>query len=112
MSQTMSIQLAERVRQLSDETLVVVLEAYREGRRAGATGLVGELTACLEELYGELAASYDEARSDAEAVTRVEGAYTDALPSPVFAAHFGGAGDVLSRVRARFGKITSKEFVR
>lgn len=45
-TQTISTELAERVRRLSDETLVVALEAYREGRRAGASRLSAGLTAC------------------------------------------------------------------
>lgn len=102
-NQTLSATLSERVRRLSDETLVVALEAYREGRHAGAARLGDELTAYLNELFAELEASYDDVDPE-----RVEASYAGAQPSPTVAAHFGGAGDVLERIRSRVRALAKK----
>lgn len=101
-------ELAERVRRLSDETLVLALEAYREGRRAGAARLNSELTEYLEQVFAELDSSFEEAK-EPESMGRVEDGYATAAPSPIVAAHFGGAGDVLARVRMRLDELAKGE---
>ena len=103
---TLSPQLAERVRQLSDETLVIALEAFREGRRAGESRLGAELAEFLEQVFRELETTFGEV-ADGD-VPRFEQGYEGAHPSPVVAAHFGGAGDVLVRVRGRLDKLTKR----
>ena len=95
--------LRARVRTLSDETLALVREAFREGQQAGAARL-GEVGAQLEAEHdgtrGELAASV-------EAIYASVGASTGA--SPILSAHFGGAGDVLERVRGRLRRLVEQD---
>jgi hypothetical protein len=103
---TLSTRLTDSVQHLSDEILVVALEAFREGRHAGAARLGEELAAYLDQLHAELEAGYE--KVSPESVANVEASYVSARPSPVFAAHFGGAGDVLERVRVHLRKLASK----
>lgn len=98
--------LTERVHRLSDEALQVVLEAYREGRQAGEARLSAELAAYLEGLCAEFETAFG--RVDANGVGRFEAGFAGAKPSPLVAAHFGGVGDVLLRVRGRLEEL-SKE---
>lgn len=104
--QTLSSELAERVRHVSDETLVIALEAFREGRQVGAARVGDELKGYLDQLYAEFERLFAEV--DSEALARMEGDYENARPSPVAAAHFGGAGEVIERVRSRLGQLVDK----
>lgn len=104
--QTLSSQLAERVRHLSDETLVVVLEAFREGRQVGAARVGDELKGYLDQLHAEFERLFGEV--DADVLARMEDNYQNAAPSPVAAAYFGGAGDVVGRVRSRLRHLVDK----
>lgn len=99
MSQVLSAELSERVQGLSDAVLVLVLDAFREGRRAGDAKARAELLAYVESRLAELEAQFR--TLDAAGCLRLEDGYEDAYPSPVAAAHFGGAGDVLALLRAR-----------
>ncbi len=61
MSTVLSPELTERTRQLSDANLVLVIDAYREGRYLGGVTARREVEAfvraCLEELERQRAAS-------------------------------------------------------
>lgn len=97
MRRVLSPELAERVRRLSDETLVAVLDAFREGRRSGAERARAEALARVDALLAELEARFRVL--DPERCSDLEVTYGGAA-SPLAAAHFGGAGDVLLRLRS------------
>jgi len=90
--------LGHRARHLSDELLVLVLEAYREGRRDGVQWFAGELTTRLAAMESEGERSHR--RLGPEGVERLEATYGSASGSPVVAAHFGSAAMTLADVRA------------
>lgn len=102
MAQGPSAELTERVRELSDALLVLVLDAFREGRRQGersaAEAADHEVEVLLSELEAQLGAF------EAADHARLAGSYTGAKPSPLAAAHFGGAADALMRLRARYAR--------
>ncbi|HJL20087.1 MAG TPA: hypothetical protein RMH99_30760 [Sandaracinaceae bacterium LLY-WYZ-13_1] len=102
-SPALTPELAERVGRLSDEALVLVLDAFRAGRRAEAERIAAELSAYVDDLLEEM-------ERTAEAVSpslaaRMEETYRGAGLSPVVAAHFGHAADILTRVRGRIRRL-------
>ena len=103
--------LSARVRAVSDETLALVREAFREGQRAGVTRLGEALAAYLGEVGAQLEAEHDgtsaELAASVEAIYASVGASTGA--SPILTAHFGGAGDVLGRVRGRLRRLVEQD---
>lgn len=103
---TLSPELAKRVSQLSDETLVIALESFREGLRVGETRVCGELAEFLEQVLRELEDTFGEIA--AHDVPSFEEGYEGAKPSPIVAAHFGGAGDILARVRGRLDALAKR----
>ncbi|MCA9604701.1 MAG: hypothetical protein KC619_03870 [Myxococcales bacterium] len=107
---TLSEGLSTRVHELSDETLALVREAFREGQRAGAAYLGEELAAYLGEIGAELEAEYEGISADLAA--SVEAIYASLAAttgeSAILAAHFGGAGDVLERVRGQLRRLVTQ----
>ena len=103
--------LRARVRTLSDETLALVREAFREGQQAGAARLGEAIAAYLGEVGAQLEAEHDGTRAElaasVEAIYASVGASTGA--SPILSAHFGGAGDVLERVRGRLRRLVEQD---
>lgn len=97
-----SAELTERVRELSDALLVLVLDAFREGRRQGERRVAAAVDRDVEALLAELEAQFG--ALDGADLVRLAACYEGADPSPLVAAHFGGAADVLMRLRGRHGR--------
>jgi hypothetical protein len=107
MNQMLSPELSERVRRLSDESLVLVLEAFREGRKAATTTVTGQLGGFCNVLLGELEQHHDSLTP--EQVEQLEANYDGARPSPVVTAHFGGAADMVERMKGELRRLGWRE---
>lgn len=106
----LSRELSDRVRRLSDEALVLVLEAFNEGRRAGAERTAAELVSYCESLIAELERQHDELTP--EGAKRVAAMYASAAPSPAVAAHFGGSADIALRVLGEARRLQARKGAR
>ena len=95
--------LLERARKLSDELLVLVLEVFQEGRRAGAARLSGQLATYCQGLADEFERTY-EALSP-EAMADIEARFQGLPAPPAVAARFGTAGHVLELVRDELRRL-------
>ncbi len=103
MSQVLSPELSERVEQLSNEALVLVLDAYREGRRLGASQLGEQVEALCQRILDEMEAQYDSLTP--ELVERIEASFEAASPSPVVAASFGMASEAVTRIQQEIARL-------
>lgn len=102
-NQVLSPELAERVRRLSDEALVLVLDAFREGRHA-ATSRLGSV---CQALLAELERHYDSLTP--EQIEQLEETYEGTGPSAVVTAHFGGASDAVERMKGELRRLGWRE---
>ena len=99
MSRTPSAELTERYGELSDALLVLLLDAFREGLRAGEKRAAEALDADIDALLADLEKRFH--ALDREGVAVLADGYRDAEPSPLAAAYFGAAADALIRLRGK-----------
>lgn len=95
--------LSERVRRHSDEVLVLVLEAFREGQSAGAARAAGEIASYCDALVAELERQHDELTP--ERVEQIEATYEGVGSSAVIAAYFGGSAAIVSRIHGEARRL-------
>ncbi len=95
--------LSERVRRHSDEVLVLVLEAFREGQCAGAGRAARELATYCDALLAELERQHDELTP--ERVEQIEATYEGVGSSAVIAAYFGGSAAIVSRIQGEARRL-------
>lgn len=107
MNQILPPELTERVRRLSDEALVLVLDAFREGRKAATTTVTGQLGSFCNTLLAELEQQHDSLGP--EDVEPFERNYGGAGSSPVVTAHFGGAADSIERMKDELRRLGWRE---
>lgn len=96
MSKVLPPELAARTRGLSDEAIVVVFEAFRQGRHVGYASAREQIEAFVNMRLEELEHEY-EALTPAM-VASLEASFQVASSSGAVAAHFGGAADALWRI--------------
>ncbi|HJL20079.1 MAG TPA: hypothetical protein RMH99_30720 [Sandaracinaceae bacterium LLY-WYZ-13_1] len=105
----LSRSLSLRAREHSDAIFPLVLEAFWEGRRAGAARLADELLCYLAGRLAEAERQYD--ALSAEQADAIAQAYGGGSQAPVVEAYFGATGAVLSGLcteirRVRPGRST------
>lgn len=99
MNRVLSPELSERARSLSDEALVLVLEAFRQGRSAAAH----ELGAYCQTLLSELEQQHDALTP--EMIEQLEQHYAAHGSSAIVSAHFGAAADVVERIQRELRRL-------
>lgn len=108
MSQMLPSELSARVTRLSDETLMLVVDAFRAGVREGTDAardrVVQQLGAYCQSLLTELEGHHDSIATP-EDVTFFHELYLSAPKSPIVAAHFGAAADAIERVKAKLRRL-------
>lgn len=107
MNQVLSPELSERVRRLSDEALVLVLDAFREGRNVATDKVTGRLGSFCQALLAELEQHHD-SLTPAQ-VEQLAETYGGVGPSPVVTAHFGGAADAVERMKGELRRLGWRE---
>ncbi len=94
-----SEELVERCQELSSATLVLLLDAYREGFLMGKARAqarhVADIDAALRDLESVMNGL------DAEGCARLEENFADAKPTPLASAYIGKAADVLWLLRSQ-----------
>ncbi len=104
MSTVLSPELTERTRQLSDANLVLVIDAYREGRYLGGVTARREVEAFVRACLEELERQYTSLTPEAAALFEEE-LHRAGAPTPLTAAHFGGAADALQQVKSELERL-------
>jgi len=103
MDETLTPELARRVRALSEQAATLAVDLFGEGKRLGAAEAEKELALFVESLVDDMQEGFSAAKDPAVRAD-LEAMYEGASPSPLVSAHFDGAGDVLGRLRARLRK--------
>lgn len=103
MNQVLSPELSERVRRLSDESLVIVLDAFREGRNATAHDLARYCQALLTELEQQ----HDALTPDM--MERFDATYRESVSPPLVAAYFGASADIVERFKDELRRLGWRE---
>lgn len=104
-NQVLPPELAERVRGLSDEALALVLEAFRVGRTTGVDHAAQELGQYCSGLMAELETRHDELTP--ERAKLMDELYEGVAPSPVTAAYFGGASEMVDRLQSKLRRLVA-----
>ncbi|MBZ0120084.1 MAG: hypothetical protein K8H88_24050 [Sandaracinaceae bacterium] len=103
--QAWTARLAERTRGLSDELLVLVLDAFTEGQRQGARRVRDELRASLERRRHELEARYESLTPEDVEVMRQALGDGEGKDAAVVTARFGSAAELLIDVDRELDRL-------
>lgn len=99
----LSAQLSERMQALGGDAVTLVLEAFDEGRAAGAGRLAEQLIQFIFAQLVEVRRQYEELSSSQ--IAMLERSHQGGTHPPVIEAHFGGVGSVLNDVHAEICRI-------
>jgi hypothetical protein len=106
--ESLTRELAERARGLSDEWLVLVLDAFTEGRRLGGRHVCDELRASLKRRYDELEARYESVTPEDVALIKAGLGDGEGKDAAVVTARFGASADLLVLVGYELDRLASE----
>lgn len=105
--ESLTAKLAERARGLSDELLVLVLDAFTEGKRMGGRRVRDELRAFVTRRRDELEASYEALTPEEIEQMKANWGDGEGKDAGVVSARFGTAATLLNEVREELDRLGS-----